>query len=141
MCSSDLSGSITGVVSDSNGAVVPNASVTLTSKANGSTSTTTSSGDGVYRFVLLQPGSYTVKASAANFSERSLEVGVQVGRTTDANFTLGVGGVSTTVEVTAEGVQTTTSNFDAVQNETSIQTLPINGRRFQDFAKIGRAHV
>lgn len=130
------SGSITGVVSDSNGAVVPNASVTLTSKANGSTSTTSSSGDGVYRFVLLQPGSYTVKASAANFSERSLEVGVQVGRTTDANFTLGVGGVSTTVEVTAEGVQTTTSNFDAVQNETSIQTLPINGRRFQDFATL-----
>jgi hypothetical protein len=40
------------------------------------------------------------------------------------------------VQVTAEGVQTTTSNFDAVQNETAIQNLPINGRRFQDFVTL-----
>jgi hypothetical protein len=129
-------GSITGVISDSTGAVVPNATVTLTSLGTNQTQTVTTSDDGIYRFVLLQPGRYSVKTSAASFAEQSLEVEVQVGRTTDANFTLGAGNVAAEVEVTAEGVQTTTSNFDAVQNETAIQTLPINGRRFQDFVTL-----
>ncbi len=130
------SGQITGVVTDSNGAVVPNATVTLTSKSTNETRTATTSGDGTYRFVLLQPGKYSVKTTAANFGEVALEVEVQVGRITDANVTLGASGVSAVVEVTAEGVQTTTNNFDAVQNETAIQNLPINGRRFQDFVTL-----
>lgn len=129
-------GSITGVVSDATGAVVPNATVTLTSQATNQTQTVTTSDDGIYRFVLLQPGNYTVKTTASNFGEATLDVEVQVGRTTDANVTLGAKDVSATVEVTADGVQSTTSNFDAVQNETAIQTLPINGRRFQDFVTL-----
>jgi hypothetical protein len=129
-------GSITGIVSDSTGAVVPNATVTLTNKATNQTQTTTTGDEGIYRFVLLQPGNYSVKTSAASFAEQSLDVQVQVGRTTDANFTLGASGVTAQVEVTAEGVQATTSNFDAVQNETAIQNLPINGRRFQDFVTL-----
>lgn len=130
------SGQISGTVTDSAGAVVPNATVTLTSQATNQTQTVTSSGDGLYRFVLLQPGNYTVKASASNFAEQSLDVEVQVGRTTDANFTLGASNVSAIVEVTADGVQTTSSNFDAVQDATAIQNLPINGRRFQDFVTL-----
>lgn len=129
-------GSITGVVSDSTGAIVPNATVTLTSQATNQTQTATTSSDGIYRFVLLQPGKFSVKTSAANFAEQTLDVEVQVGRTTDANFTLGAQNVSATVEITAEGVQATTSNFDAVQSETAIQNLPINGRRFQDFVTL-----
>lgn len=129
-------GSITGVVSDGTGAVVPNATVTLTSIATNQTQTATTTDDGVYRFVLLQPGKYTVKTNATNFGESTLEVEVQVGRTTDAYVTLGAKAVSATVEVSADGVQSTTSNFDAVQNETAIANLPINGRRFQDFVTL-----
>jgi Carboxypeptidase regulatory-like domain len=129
-------GQITGVVADSTGAVVPNAAVTLVSKDTNRTQEVTTSDDGVYRFVLLQPGTYSVKTSSSGFGEQTLDVEVQVGRTTDANFTLGAGNVSATVEVTAEGVQTTSSNSDAVLNETAIQNLPINGRRFQDFATL-----
>jgi hypothetical protein len=129
-------GTITGIVSDANGAVIPNASVELTSKATNATQTTNSNDDGIYRFVLLQPGTYSVKASSGSFAPQTLEVTVQVGRTIDANFTLGASGVSAEVTVTADGIQTTTSNFDAVQNETAISNLPINGRRFQDFATL-----
>lgn len=129
-------GSISGVISDSTGAVVKGATVTLTSKATNESKTATTGDDGLYSFVLLQPGSYTVKTSASSFGESNLEVAVQVGRTTDANVTLTAGGVSAVVQVTAEGIQTTTNNFDAVQNETAIQTLPINGRRFQDFVTL-----
>ncbi len=129
-------GGITGIVSDSTGAVVPNATVKLTSSATGTQQTVTTNSDGLFTFTLLKPGKYTVSASATNFSEQKLEVEVQVGRNTDANFSLGAGKVSAEVTITAEGVQTTSSNFDAVQNETAIQNLPINGRRFQDFVTL-----
>ncbi len=129
-------GGITGVVSDATGAVVPNASVIITNKGTNATQNTTSSNNGVYSFVLLQPGNYTVKVSPTGFAEQTIDVEVQVGRTTDANFTLGVAGTTTEVTVTAEGVQTTASQSDAVLNETAIQNLPINGRRFQDFVTL-----
>lgn len=129
-------GQITGVVSDAAGAVVPNATVTLNSKDTNATQTQATSEDGIYRFVLLQPGNYTVKTAASGFAEQTLNVEVQVGRTVDANFTIGAAGATATVEVTAESIQTTANQFDAVQDQTAIQNLPINGRRFQDFVTL-----
>lgn len=129
-------GNITGVVSDSSGAVVPNATVKLSNVNTGLENTTTASGEGIYNFTNLQPGRYRVSASSGSFAVQNLDVEVQVGRTTDANFSLGASDVSATVEVTAEGVQTTSSNSDAVINETAINNLPINGRRFQDFVTL-----
>src|SRR5258708_15562807 len=99
-------GQITGIVSDTTGAIVPNATVTLTNKGTNQTQTTTANGDGLYQFVQLQPGTYTVKTTSGSFGAVTLEVEVQVGRTTDANVTLGAAGVSAVVEVAAEGVQT-----------------------------------
>ena len=129
-------GVITGVVSDTTGAVVKGATVTLTSKATNQVQTATTNDDGLYSFVLLQPGTFSVKTTSGSFAVVTLDVSVQVGRTTDANVTLGVSGVSAVVEVTAEGIQTTTNNFDAVQSAEAIQNLPINGRRFQDFVTL-----
>ncbi len=129
-------GSITGVVTDSNGAIIPNATVKLVSVDRGAELTTTASSDGIYNFTALEPGKYTVTASGGSFADQKLDVEVQVGRTTDANFTLGAGSVGAEVTVTAEGVQTTASQPDAVLSETAIQNLPINGRRFQDFATL-----
>ena len=129
-------GGIAVTVADSTGAVVPNATVTLTSKATNQTQTATTSSEGLFNFVSLQPGTYTVKAGGGSFAEQTLTVEVQVGRTTDANFTLGAGDVSAQVTITAEGVQTTQSNSDAVISEAAISNLPINGRRFQDFATL-----
>ena len=129
-------GGITGVVSDSNGAVIPNATVKAVSVDKGTEQTVTASGDGIYTFTSLVPGKYSVSASGGSFSEQKLEVEVQVGRITNANFALGATSVAEQVTVTAEGVQTTQSNSDAVLSETAIQTLPINGRRFQDFVTL-----
>lgn len=129
-------GQIAGIVSDATGAVVPNATVKLTSNSTGISQTVTADSSGNYRFVLLQPGKYALVVTAASFGESKLEVEVQVGRVTDANVTLVAGNVSAVVEVAADGVQTTTSNFDAVQNEQAITNLPINGRRFQDFVTL-----
>ncbi len=129
-------GAISGTVSDTKGAVVPGASVTLTSKTTNATKTDTTNGDGVYQFLQLQPGTYSVKTTSGSFAAVTLDAEVFVGRTTDANVTLGASGVTAIVEVTGEGIQTTANNFDAVQNANDITNLPINGRRFQDFATL-----
>jgi hypothetical protein len=129
-------GTITGNVIDANGAVIPNATVSLSSKATGVSKTATTNGDGVYQFVLLQPGTYTVKVTAASFADQTKEVTVLVGRTIDADFQLGVQTSTNIVDVNGEGVQTQSSNFDAVQSDQAISNLPINGRRFQDFATL-----
>ncbi|MGE0133199.1 MAG: carboxypeptidase regulatory-like domain-containing protein [Blastocatellales bacterium] len=130
-------GQITGTVRDNNGGAVPGATVTAANTQNGFERQVSTSADGVYRFVLLQPGIYKVSATAQGFSKIELtSVSVTVGQITDANITLGVGAVAETVTVTAESLQTTTSNQDAFINESAISNLPINGRRFQDFVTL-----
>src|ERR1051325_6603506 len=128
-------GQIAGDVSDPNGAAVPNASVTVTNKETGLTRTATTSDDGLFTIVLLPPGTYSLTAQASNFAEAKVEnVVVNVGRVVDVKISLGVSAVTETVLVTADTtLQTTRNESDAVVNETAIESLPINGRRFQDF--------
>ncbi|MCA1601223.1 MAG: carboxypeptidase regulatory-like domain-containing protein [Acidobacteria bacterium] len=131
------SGQIGGQVTDSNAAAVPNATVKVTNKGTGLERTVTTSGDGLYTVVLLPPGSYTVVAESSGFAAATIEeVVVNVGRTADVNVTLGASGVQETVLVTAEAIQITRNESDAVLSETAITTLPINGRRFQDFVTL-----
>ena len=130
-------GQITGTVRDINGAAVPGAKITATNTQTGLGQTATSNGDGVYRFVLLPPGSYDITAEANNFTKIEIKnVLVIIGQVTDANITLGVGNVQEAVTIAAETIQTTVSQPDAIINETAINNLPINGRRFQDFATL-----
>ncbi len=130
-------GQIVGAVTDSNAAAVPNATVKVTNKQTGLERSATSSGDGLYTIVLLPPGTYTVVAESSGFAAATIDdVIVNVGRTADVNLTLGASGVQATVLVTAEAIQVTRNESDAVLNETAISTLPINGRRFQDFVTL-----
>jgi hypothetical protein len=130
-------GQITGSVKDSSGAAVPNATVKATNTQTGFTQTATSSEEGFYRFVLLPPGIYTVTADGSGFKQTEIkDVPVTVGQVTDLNVTMGVGGVSESVTITADTLQTTTIQPDALFNQKSIENLPINGRRFQDFVQL-----
>jgi carboxypeptidase family protein len=131
------SGQISGVVTDANGAVVANAIVKAKNKETGLERTVNSSDDGLYTIVLLPPGSYTVTAEATGFAVATIDdVVVNVGRTAEAKLQLGTTAVQATVLVTAETIQVTRNESDAVVNETAINTLPINGRRFQDFVTL-----
>jgi outer membrane receptor for ferrienterochelin and colicin len=130
-------GQIAGAVRDSAGAAIPNATVKATNTQTGLERTITTSEDGLYRIVLLPPGTYDLTAEASSFAKTEVKgFVVAVGQITDANITLGVGGVQEAVTVTAEAVQTTVSQPDALINETAINNLPINGRRFQDFVTL-----
>ncbi len=109
-------GNVRGVVTDPNGAVVPNAKVTITQKTTNNSTTTQTTDQGEFQFNNLIAGSdYTITIEAQNFKTQTLnDVRVQLNQTTDIPTTLTIGALGETVEVTAGGaelVDTTTQNL------------------------------
>jgi len=131
-------GSIQGTVTDPNGAVVPNATVTITSKATGQASKLTSSSSGGFASGALIPGEYEVKVEAKGFQTQVMTVPVQVGNVTAANAKMAVGESSEVVEVTgsAVAVNTEQTTVQGVLTTQQIENLPINGRNFLDLAQL-----
>ncbi|MFY9528038.1 MAG: carboxypeptidase-like regulatory domain-containing protein [Candidatus Acidiferrales bacterium] len=129
-------GSISGQVTDSSGPAVPGVSVTLTSAATGVERSTTTNGAGVYRFLVLDVGTYSLTFSAKGFKKTEIKgVVVNVGQDTAANATLQVGEVSESVTVTASApvLRTTDSSVSTVVDQNLIEDLPLSGRRYTDF--------
>ena len=134
---SAVTGAVSGTVTDPSGAVVPSAIVVLRNAGTGSEVTTQSSADGHFKFSNLQPGLYNVSVKVTGFSEyRQTGITVEVGRTSNVDATLKVGGTEATVEVTADAapVNTESKEFASNINQNQINNLPINGRRWSDFA-------
>jgi len=127
-------GRITGTVKDSQGAAVPNASVTVSNPSDGFSQSLTTNENGEFTAVQLKPGDYTVEVTAPGFG-KSTQTGyhVEVGSALNANIALGVGAVNEEVLVTAASVDISQSQTTTNINDKSISQLPINGRRFQDF--------
>ncbi|MGI9103415.1 MAG: TonB-dependent receptor domain-containing protein [Terriglobales bacterium] len=121
------SGTIRGRVTDAQGAVVPNATVTATNKATGGGRSVTTTGSGVYNIPNLQPGTYDVSAQSTNFKAATVNnVVVDVGSQRDVNFTMNVAGATTVVEVTGQSplIETAKTDVSSVLNNTDIQRLP-----------------
>ncbi|HEU5403316.1 MAG TPA: carboxypeptidase regulatory-like domain-containing protein, partial [Terriglobales bacterium] len=125
-------GQIAGTITDVAGATVPDASVKVTNTATGFTQTVTTTSDGLYRAVLLPPGTYTVEISKTGFSTSKANIDVNVGRTTEVNASLTVGGKSEEVTVTAEAIEVARHEAQTFVGATVIQSIPLNGGRFQD---------
>jgi hypothetical protein len=92
-------GGVSGNITDSTGAVIPNATVTLNDPDNGSVQTAASNDSGEFRFSLLKPGRYKVSAIAQGFEKVERPVDVSVGNVVTASLILQVGKALTTVEV------------------------------------------
>lgn len=122
-------GDVAGVVTDASGAVVPNAKVVLTSNDRGTSQDVSTSKDGVYRFFLLSPGSYTVIVSAAGFQTSQQVVEVNLGQIATADVHLSVGSSSTTVTVSEETplVESENGNVSSTLTEKQIQEMPNSG--------------
>ncbi len=134
---STTDGAISGTIYDSTGAVVPNARITVHNNGTNAEVSVSADESGYYRVVKLQPGVYTVTVTAAGFSTlKSDQVTVQVGSVTEFSPRLTVGAITATVEVTGEApqVNTTSADFAPVLNEIAIESLPINGGRWSNFA-------
>jgi Carboxypeptidase regulatory-like domain/TonB dependent receptor-like, beta-barrel len=137
MAQSTTAGGIGGVVNNPNKEVVPGAAVTVRNIETNKEDTTTTDDQGRFRVVNLQPGTYSVTINASGFGQYSQDsVVVEVGRETNINANLSIGAVQGTVEVTSEApvINTTQQDFSTNINQTSINELPINGRRWSNFA-------
>src|SRR3712207_1112840 len=149
---STTDGAIGGTVKDPQGAVVQNAAVTVRNEETNRETSATTDSEGRFRVPQLQPGSYTVTINATGFSAFTrTKVVVEVGRITPLDIDLSVGGVGETVQVTGEApvINTQQQDFSTNINQTSINNLPVNGRRWSNYAlltpgavpdEIGRAH-
>lgn len=131
-------GSIQGTVTDPNGAVVPNASITVTNKATGQSNKFTSSSSGGFSTGALTPGEYEVRTEAKGFKTQVLSVVVQVGNIASAAVKLTLGQSNEVVEVTgsAVAVNTEQATIQGVLTTQQIENLPINGRNFLDLAQL-----
>src|ERR1700691_6238387 len=124
-------GSISGTVADASGAAVPDAQVTLTSAATGAKQTYTTSGDGLYSFVNLNPGEYRLDVEKAGFKHVKREsIVVQVQQAVRIDVAMEVGAVSQTVEVTAETplLTPTSTSLGQVIDQRETNEIPLNGR-------------
>lgn len=128
-------GAIGGVVTNPNKEVVPGASVTVKNIETNKEDTGTADDQGSFRIANLVPGNYEITVSGTGFSPFTQKVVVEVGRVTEVNAALSIGPVSGTVEVTSEApvINTTQQDFASNINQTSINELPINGRRASNF--------
>lgn len=127
------SGSINGTVTDSTGAAIPGATITLTNTGTGAKVTATSGGQGEFTFAQLPIGTYSARVSKANFKD-FVETGIVVHTSTNTEVpvVMQVGGASQTVTVQANAiqVQTTSASVGEVVNGTQVRELPLNGENF-----------
>ena len=132
-------GSISGIVTDASGAVIHDATVTLTNEGTNAKLTTTAGADGDYKFSPVRIGSYTVTASYTGFQTTELRhVTVNVSANVVANFTLKPGQVAETVEVTSSApvLETQDASVGQVVNARNVNNLPLNGRNFTFLAQL-----
>jgi Carboxypeptidase regulatory-like domain len=123
---------IQGTVTDSTGAVVPSATVTLTDEATHVKRTTSTSGAGVYLFPAIPIGTYDLTAAASGFKTyEQTHIVLEVGSSIAVNPTLSVGAADVKVEVQAEGLalQTEDPTFKQTIDQNEVNEMPLNGRQ------------
>jgi hypothetical protein len=131
-------GTISGAVSDESGAVVPNATVTITNKATGFSRTATTNAEGLFSEPALPAGEYEVRVEIQGFRTLLREATVQAGVTTSVTLPMQVGGTKdvVTVEGVAPQISYESHALDGVVTREQIQGLPLNGRSFLNLASI-----
>src|SRR6266481_2109693 len=122
---------ITGTVRDTNGSVVPGATVTARNEATGVTSTQTTTESGLYSFASLPVGNYTITIEKQGFKTlQKTSNALQVGEPLTVDGALEIGQVSETVTVSggAEQLQNSNATIGNVVEQKAIEALPLNGR-------------
>jgi len=134
---SSTDGAIAASVQDAQGAFVAGASVVIHNNGNGNNQKATADSVGYFRVGQLTPGDYSISIQAPSFAGYKADhVQVQVGAITELRPRLNAAGNSEVVEVnsTDSAVNTETSDVTTNLNQVAIDNLPINGRRWSNFA-------
>ena len=132
-----VTATLTGAITDSSGASVPNATVKATERSTGAVRTTTTSVDGVYNLAYLNPGAYRVDIEAPGFKKFTQDnIVLNVSTTARLDASLTPGSPGETVTVTAEAPALQTDRAEVARNfaAESVRQLPIANRNFQALA-------
>ena len=130
---------LSGLITDSSGAVIPNAVVVITNPATGSNRQLKTDGKGFYSANNLQPGNYQLRASAAGFNSAvQKDIVLNVGGTQELDLSLRTGDDSQTVTVTtgAPMVEVNSAQLGAIVDSRTVRELPINGRDWTSLAAL-----
>jgi len=140
---STTTGAISGTVTDATGAVLPDVAVNLKSTEKGFTQSAKTNAQGSYQFQLLEPGTYSITISAANFKTWAGTTTVSVEQTATVNAKLEVGAAGTTVEVSGEAplLQSETSEISTTFNEREIAEVPNPGNDLSFIAQTAPGSV
>lgn len=134
-----VTGTISGTVSDSTGAVVPGATVTVRNVETGISRTVTTDAAGRYRAPQLGLGNYEVSAESAGFQTAVRSgITITVGREAAVDFTLQVGAVAERITVTGEAplIETTNATVGTLVDQATLRDLPLIGRSFADLVSL-----
>ncbi|MBI3683968.1 MAG: TonB-dependent receptor, partial [Acidobacteria bacterium] len=131
--------SISGIVSDSSGAVIAGVSIKVTNTETNVAFRTTTNESGFYVVSELPPGRYTISAEQSGFRSHLLEsFPLSTQQKANVNITLEVGQVTERVQVTGEAqlVESASSTLGAVVENKRILDLPLNGRNIYNLAAL-----
>ena len=134
--------SLSGAVRDDNRSGISQVKITVTNVATGSTRSTLSDEQGRYHLANLEPGAYELRAEREGFtSEIKHNLTLTVGSSSIVDLSLHSGEVRETVVVVQKNplIEPTKAELSRVVTERSINSLPILGRNFVDFAKLSSA--
>ncbi|MCU1309607.1 MAG: Oar protein [Candidatus Angelobacter sp.] len=122
-------GDIAGTVTDSSGAVVPNATVTVKDVGTGAGRTVATNSSGAYRVPLLKPGTYNVSAAATGLTTQTFKAAVAVGQVQVVNLIATPQAATEVVEVTSSAplLNTENANLSTSFNSTQLSLLPMPG--------------
>ncbi len=133
-------GTLSGLVTDSSGAIIPNAQVTVTQEETNTTTTLPTNGAGFFYSVpALHPGHYDVEVKKSGFqAQRKNGVELRVQDRLELNFTLAIGTASAevTIQAAAPQLESETSSLGQVIDEKTVNDLPLNGRTFIQLATL-----
>jgi hypothetical protein len=125
-----------GQVTDTNGAAIPNAKITLTDVVKGSSRVATSDGEGNYVILGLLPSAYDIKVEAQGFGASTTRLELTVGQQANIPIKLTAGKVEVQVDIVAGGevVEASRTEQSSTVEARQIVNLPINRRNFLDYA-------
>jgi hypothetical protein len=125
-----------GLVTDPSGSPVPDAKVTAIQSASGLERETTTDREGRYQLAALMPGEYEVRVQAGSVGAIVRDVPLRVGAAIQVNVNLALQSAVDTVEASASILSVADADLTQVIPYEAIRDLPINGRRFQEFAAL-----